>query len=240
MGVPLLRPVTPHAVDRSAGEVTLHLGPDGGAAGWLSGSVPGDRAELSGPIGSPLRLEPRTHRLLLVAEGFGIDLLRLIAAESLAVGHRVTLLSGASSALDVYPSSLIPDEVEYVVATADGSLGHAGSVVDLVPGYEAWADQAVCAGPPALQAAMARLASGRDSRLGVARLGSRRVRRSDRGSRSMARGKRSWLQSMLQPKVGCALGVCLGCTVIGTTGPVRPCREGPVFPAGALVWSGSP
>ena len=54
----------------------------------------------------------------------------------------MTLLFGARSSADVYPTSLLPDEVEYVVATADGSLGHRGSVLDLVLEYEAWADQA--------------------------------------------------------------------------------------------------
>ncbi|MBA2488839.1 MAG: hypothetical protein H0V36_05870 [Chloroflexi bacterium] len=238
--MPLLRPVAVHDVDRSAGDVTLHLGPQRGAVDWLAGSRPGDRAELDGPIGSPLRLAPRTHHLLLVTEGMAVDLVRLMAAEALRAGRQVTLLGGASSARDVYPSSLLPDEVEYVVATADGSLGQAGSVVDVVPGYEAWADQAVCAGPPALQAAMVRLAAGRDGRLGVARLGSRRGRRGGRRPRSTAPGDRSWLQCLVQPRVGCALGVCLGCVIIGASGPVRPCREGPAFPAHHLLWPESP
>ena len=46
---------------------------------------------------------------------------RALADEALAAGRRVTLLFGAAGAAEVYPSSLLPDEVEYVVATDDGS-----------------------------------------------------------------------------------------------------------------------
>ena len=37
------------------------------------------------------------------------------------------LFGAATAAAEVYPSSLLPDEVEYVVATDDGSFGHHGS-----------------------------------------------------------------------------------------------------------------
>ena len=50
---------------------------------------------------------------------------RMLADEAIRDGRQVTLLFGATSAREVYPSSLLPDEVEYVVATDDGSLGHA-------------------------------------------------------------------------------------------------------------------
>ena len=46
---------------------------------------------------------------------------RMLADEAIRDGRQVTLLFGAASAREVYPSSLLPDEVEYVVATDDGS-----------------------------------------------------------------------------------------------------------------------
>lgn len=233
-GAPLLRPMGPHGVDRARGELTLLVQDDGGPWAWLSAFRPGDRAEISGPVGSPLSSDPRSRSLLLIGEGSGVALLRPVAVDALAAGKRVALLSGTPSASRVYPSSLLPDEVEYVVATRDGSLGHAGSVVELVPGYEAWADQALAAGPPAMLAQLAHLAAGRDARLGVARLG----RRSGRSARNLHRSRRrSWLDVLLQPEVGCALGVCLGCVVMGIAGPVRPCREGPSFAAHDLTWA---
>ncbi len=186
-----------------------------------------------GPLGRGFEIDPRAHHLLLVTEAVAIGGIRMLVDESLAAGRRVTLLLGTESAASVYPSSLLPAEVEYVVATADGSLGHAGSVLDLVPSYEAWADQAFAAGSLPFLAGMAKLAAGRDRRLGVARLG----RKSARRSTVAAKPRRSaWLQVCATQQVGCATATCLGCVVPGVETPVRTCREGPVFAAHELAW----
>jgi dihydroorotate dehydrogenase electron transfer subunit len=36
--------------------------------------------------------------------------------------------------------------------------------------------------------------------------------------------------------MGCAVGACLGCVVLGTEGPLRVCREGPVFSVEEIAW----
>ncbi len=233
-GVPMRRPVTVHSVDRGRGEVSVHLDSADPATTWLSTVRPSENVALLGPLGRPVRVDPRSHQLLLIAEGPAVAGLRFIADEALTAGRRVTLLLGAHGAAEVYPSSLLPDEVEYVVATDDGSVGHVGSVVDLVTRYEAWADQAFAAGPPAMLATLARLAAGREKRLGVARLGRRGGRAPARGSQRAR--PRSWLQVLLPQRVGCALGVCLGCVVMGSDGPTRVCREGPVYEVDELTW----
>ncbi|CAN5687971.1 dihydroorotate oxidase B electron transfer subunit [soil metagenome] len=232
--MPLLRPVTLHGWDRVRGEVTLHLPPGARSHAWLAAMPPGAGVTFSGPLGRPLRIDARAHHLLLIADGGGIGRLRSLVDEALRSGRQVAALLGAASAAEVYPSSLLPDEVEYAVATADGSLGHHGSVLELVPRYEAWADQAFAAAAPDLLADLATLVRSRDSRLGVARLARRPSRRSSRGTSSPPR---SWLQVVLEQNVGCALGVCLGCSVEGATGPVRVCREGPAFGMDELAWS---
>jgi dihydroorotate dehydrogenase electron transfer subunit len=152
-------------------------------------------------------------------------------------GRQDTLLIGAASAREVYPSTLLPDEVEYVVATDDGSLGHHGFVTDLVPGYEAWADQAFACGPWPMLAALSRLAEGRRGRMGVATLG--RKRGGGRGDLvgSPAARRKAFLQVSMEQNMGCAVGACLGCVVMTTTGtPQRVCREGPVFASEELAW----
>lgn len=232
--VPLLRPVTLHGFDRISGEVTVQLAPGAAAHTWLAAMAPGARAAFRGPLGRPLRIDPRAHHLLLIADGPGIGRLRPLVDEGLVSGRRLAVLFGAASAAEVYPSSLLPDEVEYAVATADGSLGHHGSVLDLVPQYEAWADQAFAAGSTNLLQDLAELLRGRDARLGVARLARRPGRRS---LRRAAAPPQSWLQVVLEQTVGCALGVCLGCSVEGATGPLRVCREGPAFGVHELAWS---
>jgi NAD(P)H-flavin reductase len=127
---------------------------------------------------------------------------------------------------------MLPEQVEYVVATADGSLGHHGAVTDLLPSYEAWADQCFAAGSSALVARLATLARGRHGRMGVARLGRRRARRTEPGGAEVRR--RAWLQVAQAHDAGCALGICAGCVVDGAKGPLRACREGPAFAAEEL------
>ena len=130
-----------------------------------------------------------------------------------------------------YPTSLLPDEVEYVVATADGSLGHRGrcstSCSTTRPGRtrRSRPDRRRCS------TRSRRLAVGRRGRLGVATLGRKRG-----GGRPPAAGspearRKAWLQVLVQAAFGCAAGTCLGCVVAGASGPVRACREGPAFAA---------
>jgi dihydroorotate dehydrogenase electron transfer subunit len=137
----------------------------------------------------------------------------------------------------VYPSSLLPDEVEYVVATDDGTFGHHGRVTELVERFEAWADQCFACGPEPMLAALAALARGRSSRLGVARLGRRGGTRPQPLGSPAAR-RRSWLQVSMEQNMGCAVGACLGCVIMGVKGPQRVCREGPVFAAEEIAWEG--
>ncbi|HYH94132.1 MAG TPA: hypothetical protein VD763_13300, partial [Candidatus Saccharimonadales bacterium] len=133
------------------------------------------------------------------------------------------------------------DEVEYLVATDDGSLGHHGAVTDLVGDYEAWADQAFASGPPALLAALAAQAIGRRHRLGVAQLGRKRGGGKVDPVGSPAARRKAFLQVSVEQTVGCALATCLGCVLPGANGiPQRVCREGPVFAAEELVWEGVP
>lgn len=233
VGAPLLRPVTLHGFDRVRGEVTVQLSPGAPALAWLTALPTGGRAVFSGPLGRPLRVDSSAHHLMLIADGSGIGRLRSLVDSALGSGRQVALLLRAATAAEVYPSSLLPDEVEYAVATADGSLGHHGSVLELVPRFEAWADQAFAAGSPDLLRDLVALLRGRDARLGVARLARRPGRGPSRGTSTMPR---SWLQVVLDQTVGCALGVCLGCSVEGAAGPVRVCREGPAFGADELAW----
>lgn len=237
-GLVLRRPFSINTVDALAGTITIHFRITGKGTEWMARARPGERLEVLGPLGRPFEVDPRTHHVLLVAGGLGMAGVRALADESLAAGRRVTLLFGAAGAAEVYPSSLLPTEVEYVVATDDGSLGHHGYVTELVPEYEALADQAFACGPEPMLAALARLARGRDARLGVARLG-RKGGRSPRSSAALgtsAARRKAWLQVSMEQHMGCAVGACLGCVVHGVDGPVRVCREGPVFAAEEIAW----
>jgi dihydroorotate dehydrogenase electron transfer subunit len=234
-GLVLRRPFSLNTVERVSGRFTIQFGVTGEGTRWLAGTRPGDSLGMLGPLGRGFELDPRSRHLLLIASGRGMAGVRSLADEGLASGRRVAVLFGAATAADVYPSALLPDEVEYVVATDDGSLGHQGRVTELVPEYEAWADQAFACGPLPMLAVMAHLARGRDARLGVARLGRKGGGRPAPVGSAQARRK-AWLQVSIEQTMGCALGTCLGCALTGIEGAVRVCREGPTFASEELVW----
>jgi dihydroorotate dehydrogenase electron transfer subunit len=231
--VPLLRPFPVSGYDRAHGQLTLHVRRPVPGSDWLERLRPGDRMELIGPLGRGFEVDDRSRHLLLVADGSGMPSVRALADEAIETGRQVVVLLGAPSAASVYPSSLIPEEAEYLVATEDGSLGQHGPVTDLVTEYEAWADQCFASGPVDMLRRLAVQARGRDARLGVARLGRRRR---GRGRAVVPSRRQAWLQVLVEQEIGCALGTCLGCVVHGAGGPVRVCREGPAFAIHELGW----
>ena len=226
--------------DRLNGTFDLRLATDPPQPGCaaLLGLREGDSVSFSGPLGRGFQIDARSRYLLIVADRAGLGRVRSIVDEAVSSGRQVTLLYGADSAADVFPSTLLRDEVEYLVATADGSLGHQGPVTDLVAAYEAWADQCFAAGAPELISRMSVLARGRTERMGVALLGRRRSRHASRPAPDPRR--RAWLQIALPHPAGCLLGVCLGCVVTGASAPQRACREGPAFAADELRWDSAP
>jgi dihydroorotate dehydrogenase electron transfer subunit len=238
-GMVLRRPFSFNTIDPVAGTLTIHFRTVGRGTEWFTRLRPGDRVDMLGPLGRPFEVDPRTRHILLVAGGLGIAGVRSLADEAIRDGRQVTLLFGGASARDVYPSSLLPDEVEYIVATDDGSVGHHGFVTELMADYEAWADQAFACGPLPMLRALASLSASRRRRMGVASLGRKRG-----GGRQIPAGsaqarRKAFLQVSMEQNMGCAVGACLGCVVMDAKGsPQRVCREGPVFASDELDWEG--
>ncbi|HYX11198.1 MAG TPA: dihydroorotate dehydrogenase electron transfer subunit [Candidatus Acidoferrum sp.] len=236
-GLVLRRPFSINTADPATGVITIHFRTIGRGTEWFTHLRPGDAVDMLGPLGRPFEVDPRSRHLLLIAGGLGMAGVRSLADEALRDGRQVAVLFGAASARDVYPSSLLPDEVEYVIATDDGSVGHRGFVTELVPTYEAWADQAFACGPAPMLAALARLAAGRRERLGVAKLGRKRGAGKPDAMGSPAARRKAFLQVSMEQNMGCAVGACLGCVILGGNGqPQRVCREGPVFAADEVAW----
>ena len=239
-GMVLRRPFSLNTTDAASGIVTIHFRVIGRGTEWFTKLRPGDEVDLLGPLGRPFEVDSRSRHLLLIAGGLGMAGVRMLADEAIRDGRQVTLLFGATGAREVYPSSLLPDEVEYVVATDDGSLGHHGYVTDLVGEYEGWADQAFACGPAPMLAALAALAASRRERLGVAKLGRKRGAGKADPIGSPAARRKAFLQVSMEQNMGCAVGACLGCVVMSVTGtPQRVCREGPVFASDELRWEGA-
>jgi dihydroorotate dehydrogenase electron transfer subunit len=236
-GLVLRRPFSINTADPVSGTITIHFRTIGRGTAWFTALRPGDEVEMLGPLGRPFEVDPRSRHLLLVAGGLGMAGVRFLVDEAIRNGRQVTMLFGAAGAREVYPSSLLPDEVEYVIATDDGSVGHHGFVTDLVPEYEAWADQAFACGPAPMLAALARQVGGRRERLGVANLGRKRGGGKSAAPGSPAARRKAFLQVSMEQNMGCAVGACLGCVIMGSNGtPQRVCREGPVFAAEEVAW----
>jgi dihydroorotate dehydrogenase electron transfer subunit len=236
-GLVLRRPFSINTFDRASGNITIHFRITGVGTSWLARMKPTDKAEMLGPLGQPFEVDPKATHILLVAGGLGMAGVRSLADAALAANRNVVMLFGAASAAEVYPSSLLPDEVEYLVSTDDGSFGHHGFVTELVTKFEAWADQAFACGPLPMLAAMAGAAATRKRRLGVAAFGPRRGRGTKQAPIGSKQARRkAWLQVSMEQNMGCAVGACLGCVIMGVDGPQRVCREGPVFASDEIVW----
>jgi dihydroorotate dehydrogenase electron transfer subunit len=238
-GLVLRRPFSINTADVASGTITIHFRTIGRGTEWFTALRPGDAVDMLGPLGRPFEVDARSRHLLLVAGGLGMAGVRMLADEAIRDGRQVTLLFGAASAREVYPSTLLPDEVEYVVATDDGSVGHHGFVTDLIADYEAWADQAFACGPLPMLRVLAGLAASRRQRMGVASLGRKRGAGRQPSAGSAQARRKAFLQVSMEQNMGCAVGACLGCVVMATSGqPQRVCREGPVFASQELDWEG--
>jgi dihydroorotate dehydrogenase electron transfer subunit len=171
---------------------------------WLARRRPGDTVELFGPLGHGYTVKPGSQNLLLVAGGIGVAPLVWLADEEVARGRNVVLLLGARDADHLYPTALLPAEVEVVTATDDGSAGHRGYVTDLLAQYAPWADQIFACGPTPMFRSMASVLRGVQYRKSC--------------------------QVLLEERMACGTGICYSCAVeTRRHGMKLICKDGPKF-----------
>jgi len=204
------RPFFPVALEADGFSVLLP--PDGP----LSRLGPGDEVDCIGPLGKGFPLPSSTHNLLLLARSHvfgasagqnGVSFLLTLIDHALVAGTRVLLIHEAPTAAQLFPPTGLPPGVEVRLVTSDGSRGHAGAALDLLPELAQWADQVCAVGDPEWYAALVRAL--REHRL--------------RLSEGFAWG-------VLAPEImPCGLGVCGGCAVETKRGYQYPCTDGPVF-----------
>ena len=185
---------------------------------------PGDRVGMLAPLGHGFFQEEYLDRareadeVLHVAGGIGIAALLLPARELALAGVRQRLFFGGRTRRDlVGVQDFKPYVSAAVLATEDGSRGHRGYVTRPLEEYlerrrEKTFLLMVC-GPWAMLQASVELAK---------------------------KFAHPCLVSM-ENRMGCALGVCLGCCIRvvgeGHGAYQRVCTEGPVFWAEKVVWS---
>lgn len=177
---------------------------------------PGDRVDLIGPLGQGFDVPAAAQRLLLVASaaylGALLPLTTLIslspskAGLSKKTGVSVALLLSAPTAAALYPVQLLPPALEVHAVTADGSLGHRGSNLDLFPELVRWADCVCIADDSLVYPELAEIV--------------RQVR---------AGPSRRFAQALVAPPMACGVGACQGCAVPVAHGTGLACTDGPVF-----------
>lgn len=210
LGGYLRMPLFPAGLDGDGFEVLIS--PDHPAADLKRG----DEIDLIGPLGRGFEVSPEARRLLLVADVAHLPVLLPLARQNVDLsGHpglSVALLLSASTATELYPVRLLPPALEVHIVTADGSVGHQGSILDLFPDLVRWADCVCTACAPAMYPALAEVI--REVRLGP------------------VRGKAKdcpFAQALVVPPLGCGVGACQGCGVSVADGFKLACTDGPVF-----------
>jgi NAD(P)H-flavin reductase len=194
----------------------------------LAGLQPGDKVELIGPLGNawtdflrdtdcqqktaPLPDKARETKIALIGGGIGIAPLIALALE--LPKDRFDFYAGFKT-LSVKPKSYEYEHLlgpvffragEIILATEDGKTGNKGPIPDFL---DPGKYRAICAcGPePMLKAVTAKCA---------------------------AAGIPCFIS--MEKRMACGVGACLGCTVRTTEGNKRCCADGPVFPAGEIIF----
>jgi len=200
----LRRPLSIH--QREGDNIALLFNIVGGGTHWLSQRTPADRLDLLGPLGNGFKVNPES-KLLMIAGGIGIAPMVFLAEEAVKLGLSPALLYGAPTSTQLYYPHL-PNEVNLVTSTEDGSEGKKGMITDYLHDYINLADQTFACGPLAMYKTMAK----------------------------MPELKYNPVQISLEVRMGCGLGVCYGCTVKTKNDLKQVCKDGPIFELNDILW----
>jgi dihydroorotate dehydrogenase electron transfer subunit len=216
--------------DPGEGEIAVLFKITGKGTLWLSQRKAGQKIDILGPLGKGFSIPPtkskQSKHLLLVAGGIGIAPLVFLVQQA-SSEHLIALIHGATTAAQSYPFSLargtkrgklshLPNGVQFIPVTEDGSTGQKGMATDILPDFLDWADQIYACGPMDMYKAMSKI--------------SLRAKRSKLKLREC--------QVSLEVRMGCGFGACYGCTVNTKKGLKQVCRDGPVFELDDIIWQG--
>lgn len=214
----LRRPFSIYLADEAS--VSILYKPVGRGTRAMLRLRPGDTTSIIGPLGNGFPVHRGTTNPVLVAGGYGMAALFMVAR---ALPNRGVIFMGGASARDI----LCVDDFKGIgwdvqITTVDGTRGTQGLVTDLI---DPFLDAARAAGrePPEY------FACGPNGMLRAV------------AERAQTAGHTAWLS--MDRHMGCGVGACLVCVQrvrdpAGAQGWgwARVCTEGPVFEAGEVVW----
>lgn len=209
----LRRPLSVLNADAAAGWIEIYYDVIGPGTERLAALAPGGTVDLIGPLGLPFT--PPDGQILLVGGGVGVVPLAYLAWYHPDRRSDMTLLMGAANrermpALD----RICPNDLETVLATDDGSLGHRGFVTELIADRVTADTTILTCGPHPMMARVAEIAA-------------------ESGTPCFA---------SLENHMACGFGACVGCVVEyrdcerDDRHYRRVCIEGPVVDAAEIVW----
>lgn len=200
----LRRPVSIADADVASGTVTLIVRRVGAGTAWLAQRQPGEQLDIIGPLGNGFPTAG-ADEWWLVAGGIGWAPLRFLARRGVALGKKVRVFYGARTVSELIGlEDLDPYFCEFTLATDNGSLGKAGTVIDAMPSEAAPGVAVFACGPQGMLKSV--------------------VKR--------YRSEATEVYVSLEERMACGVGACLGCAVSTTEGlPKRVCADGPVFAA---------
>ena len=204
----LRRPLSIHNVSEDKTGLAVLFAVMGKGTKWLSQRKPNEYIDILGPLGSGYNLSAESHNILLVGGGIGIAPLPFLAQNAMDNGCSVTLLLGATTSCQLCPQHLIPESVNCVFTTDDGTAHTKGFITSLLPDYIEKADQIFACGPAPMYRAMAK----------------------------MPELKNKPVQLSLEVRMGCGFGACYGCTIKTKQGLKQVCKDGPVFNLEDVLW----
>ncbi len=198
------------------GEVRILYKPVGRGTHSMTALQAGDVLSVIGPLGNGFPPPAPGVHPVLVAGGYGMAALYLLAASAPRPGTAFFGGAGAADILCVPEFEALGWKV--IIATEDGSLGARGRVTTPL---DAWLSASARPRPIEF------FACGPNGMLKAV------------AERAAAAGARAWVS--MDRSMGCGVGACLTCVqrVRAPNGEAvwaRVCKEGPVFEAGSVVW----
>ena len=215
-GLLLRRPFTIYTIE--ADQITMLYQLIGEGTTVLSSLKRSDSIRVLGPLGNTFEISPVPNPAIIVGGGAGIASLMLLAVALRDAGvHTLGLVGSMNRARLLSVEDLKAISVETHIATDDGSVGHHGFVTELLTyileTHELQNPIIYACGPNGMLRAVTKIALDYQIPTRLA----------------------------MENRMGCALGVCLGCVCKvqmpgGGFGYQRVCTEGPVFNAEDIVW----
>jgi len=206
---PLLR--RPFSIHRCEGEkIEILYKVVGRGTEFLSRKKVGNEIDTLGPLGQGFKISPDLKKIVLVAGGMGIAPLYFLA-EKLNRENILILLGAESKEKVLYLENLKNLNVKVQIATEDGSQGYKGLLSEFffhLLKENSQIDLVCACGPIPMLKKIAQLSLK----------------------------YKIPCQVSLEQRMGCGIGVCLGCTIKGESSYLRVCSDGPVFQANQILW----